>query len=154
MIFLKQTKYRFIKVIALCLVLSLTVPVAANAATVEPVTPLASYYLSVYNSYVCSVGFGRIEVWFDVMGTGDMDEIGALSIKVYESTDNTNWKHVQTYLHETYSSMLTENNYFHCSSVSYQGVRGRYYKAHVCIWAGKNGGGDSRYIWTSAKQAA
>lgn len=151
---MKQTKYRFIKVIALCLVLSLTVPVVADAATVEPVTPLASYYLSVYNSYICSMGFGRIEVWFDVMATGDMDEIGALSIRVYESTDNTNWTHVKTFLHETYTSMLAENDFFHCSSVSYQGAPGRYYKAYVCIWAGKDGGGDSRYIWTSVKQAA
>lgn len=151
---MKQTKYGLIKVIALFLVLSLTVPVAANAATVEPVTPMASYYIDVYSAYVASVGFGRIEVWFDVMGTGDMDEIGALSIQVYESTDNTNWKLVQTFLHDTYTSMLEENNYFHISSVSHQGVPGRYYKAYVCVWAGKNGGGDSRYIWTSAKKAS
>lgn len=150
---MKQAKSGLIKIIALFLVFSLTVPVAANAATAEPVIPMASYYIDVYNSYVCVMGFGRIEVWFDVMGTGDMDEIGALSIMVYESTDNMTWKHVKSYLHETYSTMLIEDDFFHCSSVSYQGVPGRYYKAYVCIWAGKNGGGDSRYMWTSVKQA-
>lgn len=29
----------------------------------------------------------------------------------------------------------------YCSYVSYQGAAGKYYKAYVCIWAGKNGGG-------------
>lgn len=85
------------------------------------------------------------------MGTGDMDEIGTLSIKLYESSDNTNWTRVKTFLHEDYSTMLTYDDYFHCSCVSYQGTAGKYYKAYVCIWAGKDGGGDSRYVWTSSK---
>lgn len=33
--------------------------------------------------------------------------------------------------------------------VSYQGIAGKYYKAYVCIWAGKNGSGDTRYMWAT-----
>ena len=82
-----------------------------------------------------------------------MDEIGVLSIKLYESTDNSTWTRVKTYSYENYSSMLAYDDYVHSSCVSYQGVAGRYYKAYVCIWAGKNGGGDTRYMWTSSKKA-
>lgn len=153
MIFLKQTGCRFIRIIALCLVFSLTVPVAANAAAGETVTPLASNYLDLYDAYVCPVGNGKIEVWFEVMGADGMDELGALSIRLYESSDNTSWTWVKTFLPEDYSTMLAEDEAYHCSYVSYQGTAGKYYKAFVCLWAGKDGAGDSRYIWTSSKLA-
>lgn len=135
------------RIFVLILVLSLTMPSYVSAATIETAQPYASNYLTSYNTYICDMGSGNIQIWFHVMGTGDMDEIGALSIRLYESTDNTNWTHVKTYLHEDYSSMLVEDDFYHSSHVSYQGVAGRYYKAYVCIWAGKNGSGDTRYMW-------
>lgn len=144
---MKQARTILFRCIILCLVFTLSIPATANAATVEPIIPMASYYLDSYNTYICDMGSGNIQIWFHVMGTGDMDEIGALSIRLYESTDNTNWTHVKTYLHEDYSSMLVEDDFYHSSHVSYQGVAGRYYKAYVCIWAGKNGSGDTRYMW-------
>lgn len=129
------------------------VPVTANAATVEPVMPMASDYLSVYNSYVCAMGNGRVEVWFDIMGTGGMDHIGALSIKLYESSDNTNWTWIKTFSYKDYPTMLAEDDFCHCSYVSYQGTAGKYYRAYVCLWAGKDGGGDTRYMWTTSELA-
>ena len=92
-------------------------------------------------------------MWFNVMGTGTMDEIGVLSIMLYESTNQSTWTRVKTYSHENYASMLEENDYYHCSYVSYQGTAGKYYKAYVCIWAGKDGSGDTRYMWTSVERA-
>ena len=88
------------------------------------------------------------------MGTGDMDELGTLSIRLYESSDNTNWTLVETFLHEDYDSMLIEDDYWHMDYVPYDdGVTGRYYKAYVCIWAGKNNSGDTRYMWTPVERA-
>ena len=78
-----------------------------------------------------------------------MDEIGVLSIKLYESSDNSTWARVKTFSYENYSTMLAEDDYYHCSYVSYQGTAGKYYKAYVCIWAGKNGSGDTRYMWAT-----
>ena len=76
-----------------------------------------------------------------------MDEIGVLSVVLYESSDNSNWTRVKTYSYEDYSSMLRYDNYVHTSHVSYNGSSSKYYKAYVCIWAGKNGSGDTRYMW-------
>ncbi len=143
-----KTNKAFMKIVAICVIVALMVPMSVSAAQADPIMPLASYYLDSYNTYICDMGNGRIEIWFDVMGTGDMDEIGVLSIKLYESSDNTNWTRVKTFLHEDYSSMLAEDEWYHCSCVSYQGTAGKYYKAYVCIWAGKNGSGDTRYMWS------
>ena len=144
-----KTNKAFMKIVAICVIVALMVPMSVSAAQADPIMPLASYYLDSYNTYICDMGNGRIEIWFDVMGTGDMDEIGVLSIKLYESSDNTNWTRVKTYLHEDYSSMLAEDEWYHCSCVSYQGTAGKYYKAYVCIWAGKDGSGDTRYMWST-----
>lgn len=146
---MKHTTKVFLRVISICLVMALTVPLPVSAAQSNPIMPLASYYLDSYNTYICNMGNGRIEIWFDVMGTGIMDEIGVLSIKLYESSDNSTWTRVKTYSHENYSTMLTTDDYYHCSYVSYQGIAGKYYKAYVCIWAGKNGSGDTRYMWAT-----
>lgn len=142
-----------IKAVVLLLVVSMLLPTYANAATHETVQPCASIYLDSYNTYICAMGNGDLQIWYTVVGDTDMDEIGVLSIVLYESTDKTNWTHVKTYSHEDYSSMLIEDDWAHSSYVPYDGITGRYYKAYVCIWAGKNGSGDTRYMWTPVERA-
>lgn len=80
-----------------------------------------------------------------------MDELGALSISLYESTDKNTWTWKKTFTHDSTSDMLGYDDFYYSSHVDYQGVEGRYYKAYVCVWAGKNGDGDTRYFWTSVK---
>ncbi len=142
-----------IRLLILIVCFSLTTPCAVSASIVPEVQPCASYYLSCYQTYVCPVGNGEIQVWFDVIGAGTQDELGTLSIMVYESTDNKNWTWKDAYLHEDYSNMLKYNTAQNMSYVSYQGVAGRYYKAYVCIWGGSDGNGDTRYVWTSSQRA-
>lgn len=139
-----------IRIIALFLVLSFVVPSTAHAATSNHVQPYASNYLTAYSAYVYVTNSGQAQVWFEVMGTGDMDEIGVLSILLYESTDGKTWTRIKTFSHENYgTTMLAEDDWYVSSHVSTQGIKGRYYKAYVCFWAGKNGSGDTRYMWTS-----
>ena len=133
--------------ICLLLAIKLITPCTAFAAVEENAQPYASKYLTAYSTYVYVTGTGQVQVWYEVMGTGTMDEIGTLSIKLYESTDNVNWTRVKTFSHENYSSMLAYDDFYHTSYVSYQGSTAKYYKAYVCIWAGKNGSGDTRYMW-------
>ncbi len=135
------------------MVVALVIPVGANAATGDVVRPNASYYLDGYGAYVYLAGGGLVQVYFNVEGTGMMDELGALTIELYESTDKSNWTWVETFKHTQNEGMLVYNDFFHSSHVDYQGVEGRYYKAYVCVWAGKDGGGDTRYFWTSVKPA-
>ena len=86
-----------------------------------------------------------------------MDELGALSIEIYEcSTNSSNikdWTWKTTFTHDSTPSMLSYNDDYHSGHVDYYGTAGKWYKAYVCIWGGKDGAGDTRYFWTSAKKA-
>ena len=137
-----------VKLIAILLLVVMLCPVQAFA-----VESRASYYLSTYSAYVYNAAWGKVQVWFDVQGTNVMDEIGALQIQLYESTDNENWTWVKTFGYTDYSGMLVYDDFAHTSHIEYNGTIGRYYKAYVCVWAGKNGDGDSRYFWTSSEKA-
>lgn len=145
---MQSKKSAFIKLIAVVLVFSLITPCTASAAATDAIQPYASNYLTSYSAYVYVTNSGQVQVWFDVMGTGDMDEIGSLKIYLYESSDNKNWSIVKTFLHESTSGMLFEDDYYVSSHVSWSGgSTSKYYKAYVCVWAGKNGSGDTRYFW-------
>ena len=137
-----------IKVIAILLLAVMLFPVQVFA-----VESRASAYLSSYSAYIYPAGWGKVQVWFEVNGTNDMDEIGALEIQLYESRDNETWTWVKTFDYTDNSGMLDYNDYFHMSHVEYKGTIGRYYKAYVCVWAGKNGNGDTRYFWTPSEKA-
>ena len=141
-------KQSYIKtIIALVLILSFILPYPVSAATADPIQPCASYYLSAYSAYVYVTDSGEVQVWFDVVGTGYMDEIGVLSIRVYESSDGINWTWHDTFFHEDYDSMLFYNDWCVSSHVSCQGSTSKQYKAYIGVWAGKDGDGDTRYFW-------
>lgn len=147
---MKKKKYSsFVRFILLPLLLvALLVPIKAGATTVEGIQPRESLYLSTYGAYIHLPGNGLVQVWFDVQGNGTMDELGVLSISIYESRDGNEWTWKKTFTHDSTPGMLSYNDYFHSSHVEYQGVEGRYYKAYVCVWGGKDGKGDTRYFWT------
>lgn len=90
----------------------------ATAASSENVQPYGSKYLSIYSAYVYVTASGEVQVWFDVMGTGTMDEIGSLAIMLYASSDGTNLTLLKTFLHDRTSGMLFENDYYVSSHVS------------------------------------
>lgn len=142
----------FYRIIAVLLILVFINPINVNAENNQPVTR-ASDYLDSYNTYPYNAAFGVIRIYFHVTGVNYMDDIGALNIKIYESTDNENWTLVKTFKHSTTPSMLGTNEIYHSSYVEYAGTIGRYYKAYVCLWAGKDGDGDTRYMWTGSQKA-
>lgn len=150
---LKRKQTYYIKAIAIVLAMVLAMPIGATAAEQETVTPRASYYLAAYTAYVCAMGGGNLEIWFEVTGTDIQEYLGALSVRLYESTDNVNWYLVETFLHNEHDQMLATNAWQHINYVEYDGVVGRYYKAYVGIWGGPDDCGDSRYIWTSSERA-
>lgn len=148
-----SSRYSFlVRTTALILIVVFCLPLFATATEAEN-SPRASYYLDSYNTYPYNAAFGKIRVYFDVTGVHYMDEIGTLSIQIFESTDQTNWTWVKTFTHDTTSGMLGYNKVYHSGYVTYSGTIGRYYKAYVCIWAGKDGDGDTRYMWTGSQKA-
>lgn len=150
--FIHKKKF-IIRIIIFFLVIATLVPTSANAASEGAISPRASYFLTSYNTYIYPAAFGKIQVWFSVTGVEYMDDIGVLTIQLYESKDNENWTWVKTYTHDSTSGMLAQNDYYHSGHIEYSGTIGRYYKAYVCIWAGKDGDGDTRYMWTQPKKA-
>ena len=135
----------------LSLVLVSLVGVHAHAAD-----PRASDYLHAYTAYGYDYGGGHISVWYEVMGVETMDEIGALTIRLQEQTPGSStWTTIETYLHTENPDMLSYVDLFFAGHVDYYGARSGYsYRAYVTIWAGKNGGGDSRVILTPVFTAA
>ena len=138
-----------VRIIALCLIFSIVFPFSVSATTEEIVQPYASRYLTAYNTYICRVNGNEIQIWYEVMGTGDMDEIGVLSIELYEVNSDNSLTWIKTFLFEDYDTMLVYDDWYHCSYVSYHGSSTKTYKAYVGIWAGKNGSGDTRYMWST-----
>ena len=141
------------RIIAVILVIAFILPFSSSIVFAEELTSRASYYLTSYNSYIYNATLGKIQVYFTVTGVDYMDTIGSLSVQIYESKDGESWTWVETYKHNTTSGMLGNNKIYHSGHVDYNGTIGRYYKAYVCIWAGKDGGGDTRYMWTQPQKA-
>ena len=145
----RKKSSRFLaKLIAIILTVSLCAPIGAQAAMPETAAPMASAYLWDYTAYICAMGDGNLEIWWEVTGTRRWADIGVLTIYLYESTDNSNFYWVKTFAFTDYPHMLLHDDYFSMDCVSYEGVPGRYYKAYVQVWAGPEDGGDQRYIWT------
>lgn len=142
-----------IRLVAIVLMMALTLSVGALPASAEAVQPRGSAYLNSYNAYIYPAGGGKVQVWFTVTGTGTLEALGALTIQLYESTDNSNWTWVKAYSHNNYPSMMGYDDVYHSGHVDYQGVAGRYYRAYVCIWGGGLTIGDNRYFYTSSKKA-
>ena len=148
----RKKSHFLVKLIAIALVISLCAPIGAQAAMPETVQPMASAYLVDYTAYICAMGNGDLEIWWEVTGTRTLADIGVLRVYLYESTDNSNFYWVDTYHFSDYPNMLWHDTYICVDHVDYEGVPGYYYKAYICIWAGPEDTGDSRYIWTPVER--
>lgn len=142
----------FRKLLLLILVFSLLLPTSVTAAVPENVQPAASYYLSAYSAYICPLAQYDIQIWWNVIGTRTMADIGTLTIFLYESADNVNWTRVKTYRHDVYTQMLSHDTGQGINYVFYDGDHQCYYKAYVSIYAGDGTNGDNRYFWTPVVQ--
>lgn len=148
----RKKSHFLVKLIAILLVISLCAPIDAQAAMPETVQPMASAYLADYTAYICAMGDGNLEIWWEVTGTRTLADIGVLAVSLYESTDGSNFYWVDSFRFTDYPNMLWHDNYICVDHVDYEGVPGRYYKAYVQIWAGPEDGGDQRYIWTPVER--
>lgn len=136
-------KKKFISALVIILVISICTTTIANAAI------QASYYLNSYDAYIWAEGNGNMSIYFYAEGTGTMDEIGALSVYLQERpSGSSTWTTIKTFSYIDYPNMLSYNNPYYCSSVSYSGIAGYSYRTYVTVWAGNNGTGDSREILT------
>ena len=89
---------RFVSMLLVCLLIA---PAPVFATTTEIAQLYASAYLTSYNTYICPMGGGDLQIWFTVVGDTDMDYIGTMSIRLYESTNQSSWKLVKTFSTKT-----------------------------------------------------
>lgn len=111
------------------------IPVSADEAM-----PCSSAYFISYDSFIDVISSDTFEVWFDVVGAGTMQEIGAKSILIERSSDGEQWTAVKSYLPAAYPQMIHENTGIAYDCVTYTGDPGYYYRAYVRCYA-KNSSG-------------
>lgn len=128
---------RFIRLVCLLLVFA---TVAAFPAYALEESNRASSYLASYRAYCTKTSSTTVRVTFQVIGAGEMDEIGASTIKVQFSTDQVNWTTAKTFTRANYSSMIDYNTGMHGAELSCSVPSGLYYRAVVTFYAEKNGG--------------
>lgn len=133
---------RFARV--LCMLLSLSLVLSLPAFAAETAQPRASSYFMKTGAYLEKISSSKFEVWFDVTGTGMMEEIGVKTIKVQKSSDQSTWTTVKTYSRDDYSVMIDTNTSGHEGCVTYTCTRGYYYRALVTFYA-KNSSGSGQY---------
>jgi len=126
---------------ALAILLSLSIFVPTASAR-------GSNYILTCSAIMSAGSSGNVTASFWISGNGTMDQIGAISVDIYE-----NGTLVKTFSHTTTAGMMASNTSLHYSSVTYTGIVGQTYYACVTFQAGKNGGYDNRSINTSSVTA-
>lgn len=126
---------RFIRCTCLLLVMAMMLAIPAMAA--ETVDSRGSKYFTRSSVYLCNVSGNTFEAWFEVTGTGTMDQIGVNFIKIQRSSDGTNWATVRTYAKESYTNLIDYNTAGHAAGVSYTATGGYYYRAYIQLYAKK-----------------
>ena len=133
---------RFIR--STCFVLVAVLLLSTPAFASEAIEPKASYFFTSSSTFLCNVSGASFEAWFDVTGTGTMDEIGVSFIKIQRSSDGSNWTTMRTFTKESYPHLLDYNSAYHTAGISYTGTRGYYYRAYIQLYA-KNDRGTGYY---------
>lgn len=138
---------RFIKAISLILVFSLCMAFPVFAA--EEAAPRSSDYFIKNNAYLYKTGTYTFEIWFDSVGFGVMDNIGASAIVLERSSDGiTGWTTVKTFYPSSYTQMIAENRCSYANCVTYTGSSGYYYRACVEFYAKNSSGSSYKYLYT------
>ena len=123
---------RFIRCICLILVVSTMLGTVAFAAESRASSFFTKYSVYLYRESSTSRTF---QVWFDVLATRTMTELGASTIKIQRSSDGVNWTTMKTFSKDDYSQMICSNTARHATYVTYTGLKDYYYRAYVELYA-------------------
>lgn len=138
---------RLVRLVSIFMVVVMLLTTPAFAA--ESVQPRSSSFFSCSSVYLYKLSGASFEVWFDVTGTGIMEEIGARTIKVQRSSDGETWTTMKTFRMGSYPQMICENTAQHSDYVTYTGAPGYYYRAYIVLYAKDSSGTGEMYRYTS-----
>ena len=136
-----------LKIVSLLLVLCLLATPVNAEGNVES---RESMFFSSYCTFLAPGDHYAVEVWFDVDSNGgQMDEIGATMIELYESKDMESWTKVKIFLAEDYPQMIDYNTGSHTGHVTYYAsMPTYYYRACVTYYAKNSTGIGKNFIYT------
>lgn len=144
-------KKMFCKVTSFVLVVMMLV--GTVSATMDGVR--SSLYLDAYRAWLTPCSGGEIAVNIDVQAVGEMDDVGALSVKIYESSDGgTTWSNPRTYYSVMYPELVQHDTVIYYETPIYHdGTPGYKYYAIVKVYAGDETGSDFREYQTTTVTA-
>lgn len=136
---MKKVFSRMILCVFAVMMLVGTVSAAADGAR-------SSLYLDAYRAWLTPVSGAKINVNVDVQAVDYMDDVGATSIIVYESSDGGNtWSDWTGYASAMYPEMLVQDDYwYYDTAIVHEGTAGYRYYAIVTVYAGDSTGSDSK----------
>lgn len=141
---MRNTKNKLFPIaLAICMMLSVTLCKSANA-TID-----SSNYLDWYMAFLTAKSDGVISVSVNIEACGDMKQVGASKIVMYESEDGTVFKPVKTYKYDEYPAMMGSGWDHVATVVTYDGTPGYAYYAIVYCYAGNSTGHDEKSYTTS-----
>lgn len=129
--------------LALLMAAALALPAFASAAR-------SSLYLSAYRAWLTPESGAKVDVTIDVEAVDDMDDVGALSVEMYVSSDGgATWSRDGSYASALFPELLDQDTYWYYDTpISHQGVAGYKYYAIVTVYAGDHTGSDRREYQT------
>jgi len=106
----------------------------------------SSLYLDAYRAWLTPESGAIIDVTIHVQAVDDMDDVGALSVEMFESTDGgATWSRDGIYLSALHDELLEQDTYlYYDTPISHQGTAGYKYYAIVTVYAGDSTGSDSK----------
>ena len=135
---MKKWMKRIVAVTIALAMLSSAVAFAADAR--------ASAYISSKGGGITATGGGNMRIFFSVIATGMMDELGAYSVCIYNE-DNDEEACIY-YTDPGCSDMMTTNDYSWDGAVYWEGISGESYYAVITFYAKNSNGDDYRSFAT------
>lgn len=126
---------KFVRLMALALILVMALSGIAGAAYEDEVTPYSNAYIRSMIGALSKSG-DTLYVTFTTKGTAPMTSIGASCVKIYTSGGTL----VKTFWSAYNSSMLGSNCSVHTCTLSYDGTDGTTYYAVITGYASNSSG--------------
>lgn len=135
---------KLIRVVCFIITISvlLVMPVLA-----EESSTYSSIFFASYDSFIRPSG-NTLNIWFDVVGNGSMEEIGAQSILLERSSNRTDWTTIRVFYPEDYPQMIYTNTGFAYDYVSCNVTGGYFYRAYVTFYAKNSRGRGNIYDYS------
>lgn len=136
---------------ATVLLLAVSLLAVILAAPTRAALGRSSLYLNYYRAWLTPKNNGAVDVTIDVQAVDDMDDVGATSITIYESSDGgSTWSAVRGYSSTLYPDMLAHDTYLYFDTpITHIGRPGNKYFAVITIYAGDSTGYDTRQYQTT-----